>query len=205
MFYLYQGKVCVTPATETLPEYKKMKSYCLDGASNNHFFVDMCKFIFFVYHKVDALGNKNLFNAYPMKERKEIVVEKYDLFIKAISPDNGEPFDYKKDIDRIEPLSKFINFYITHCYSESERTLEIFRQKLDHWRNMYSQLGNTPDEDKEFHTALSLAEKNLREYETKVMLETSNNEEGSDGCALYLFEIPENQKPMHVQLAYGDK
>ena len=51
---------------------------------------------------------------------------------------------------------------------------------------------------------MALAEKHYKEYETKVLLETSTDEEGVEGCPLFLFEIPENQKPMHIQLQYGD-
>jgi hypothetical protein len=209
MFYLHQGKVCVTPVGRTIPEYIKLEDFCTKKYKNNKFFVDICYYIFFVYHKVDALGNKNAFNSYPINDRREIIVDKYGLFegIKLSSKKKSiEISDLytMKDRKGNRVINDFIQLYIEMCYTESERTLETFRAKIGHWREKYSNMKNTADEDKEYEAALTLAQKKYKEYETKVILESSNSEEGGEGFPLYLFEIPESQKPMHHRLQYGD-
>jgi len=51
---------------------------------------------------------------------------------------------------------------------------------------------------------MMLAQKLYKEYESKIVLEETGDEDGIDGAPLYLFEIPESQKPMHIRLQYGD-
>jgi len=199
MFYLYKGDVCVTPVGETVKEYISLRDYCKD----DNLFVDICKYIFFVYHKTDTLGNKNIFNAYPIRERREIVVDKYDLFKNVKKPGKKTKFTVSL-VYTEKACVEFLNFYKKVCYTESERSLDKFREKIDHWREKYSKVSNSAEEDLEYAKALTLAEKHYKEYETKVLLETSTEQEAVEGCPLYLFEIPENQKPMHIQLQYGE-
>lgn len=203
MFYLYKGNVCVTPVGRTIPEYKELKTWCRKSNEGKRLFVDICTYIFFVYHKVDSLGNKNAFNPYPIDERREVVCEKYDLFNKTKKPGTNSRF-YYKNVYTEKACINFLNFYKKACYTEIERTRDAFREKIAYWRDKYAYKENTADEDKEYATALTLAEKHFEEYETKALLETSTDEEGVEGCPLFLFEIPENQKPMHIQLQYGD-
>ena len=194
MFYFYEGELCVTPVGKTVPEYQTMKKRLLKGRKTDKLFVDTCYFLFFVYHKVDALGNKNVYYTYPLHERKAVVIEKYELFKKQ----NVE------EIEDIKEVEAFTKFYIKANYTENERTQETMRAKIDHWRRKYEQIENTPDEDKSFSESMTIAQKLYNEYEKRVLLEEKGEEEGSDGCPLYLFEIPESQKPMHVRLKYGD-
>ena len=203
MFYLYKSKVCVTPVGETIKEYQDLKQYCGNKENGQRLFVDICRYIFFVYHKIDSLGNKNAYNPYPINERREVVVEKYDLFDKLKLPSTNRKFS-KKYIYTEKVIAQFLEFYKKICYTESERTLDAFREKIAYWRDKYAVVTNTADDDKEFAMALALAEKHYKEYETKVLLETSTEQEGIEGCPLYLFEIPENHKPIHIQLQYGE-
>ncbi len=203
MFYLYKGSVCVTPVGRTIPQYKELKLWCRKSDAGKKLFSDICMYIFFVYHKVDSLGNKNAFNPYPINERREVVCEKYELFKKTKKPGTNSRF-YYKNVYTETPCMKFLEFYKSACYTEAERTLDAFREKISYWRDKYAIVSNSADDDKEFAMALALAEKHYKEYETKVLLETSTDEEGVEGCPLFLFEIPENQKPMHIQLQYGD-
>lgn len=210
MFYLYKGKVHVTPVGETVREYKDLHHFCKSRYRNERLFIEICYYVFFVYHKIDSLGNKNAFNAYPINERREVIVDKYELFIDINHPTEKGKKLVCNDLYLITDkkgnfiIKDFIEFYKSICYSESELTLETFREKIQHWREKYKQINNTAEQDKEFAAALALAEKHYKEYEIKVMLEASNEAEGSEGCALYLFEIPESQKPMHHRLTHGD-
>lgn len=200
MFYLYKGEVCITPVGKTVKEYTDLVSYC-DKQEN--LLIDICKYIYFVYHKTDTLGNKNIFNAYPIKERRDIVVGKYDLFKNAKIPGKKSKFTFE-NIYTEKVCIDFLSFYKQVCYTESERSLDTFREKIVHWREQYSKVTNSAEEDLEYAKALTLAEKHYKEYETKVLLESSTEQETVEGCPLYLFEIPENQKPMHIQLQYGE-
>lgn len=192
---MHEGELCVTPVGETVPEYLEMKKRLERGRKTNKIFVDMCYFLFFVYHKEDALGNRNLYYSYPIQERKKVIVEKYNLF----------PGKTKlSDLEQLPEVKAFKEFYIKCNYTEAERTKEAMRAKIDHWRKMYEKMDNSPDEDKEYSDSLQTAQKLFNEYEKKVLLEEKGEKEGMDGCPLYLFEIPESQKPMHIRLKYGD-
>tara|TARA_Y100000592_G_scaffold28829_2_gene45911 strand:+ start:4234 stop:4836 length:603 start_codon:yes stop_codon:yes gene_type:complete len=196
MFYLYKGELCVTPVGETIDEYQNAKK-AVEKYKDKNLFHDLCLYIFFIHHKEDALGNKNVFYTYPISERKKIVKEKYNLFASITDKKLNE-------VENLKEVKKFIEFYIRCNYTENERTKETMRQKIDYWRNKYKVINNTPEDDKEYANAMQLAQKLFNEYETKVLLEEKGEEEGMDGFPLYLFEIPESQKPMHIRLKYGD-
>lgn len=196
MFYLYQGDVCVTPVGETVAEYKALKKRLLSRRNSDKLFVDTCKFLFFVYHKVDSLGNKNVYIEYPLEDRKRTILEKYNLY-------SVEKYGVEK-LESITEYQDFLEFYLGSMYTETERSRDVIRAKIQHWRNEYQKVENSPEEDKAFADSLQLAQKLYQDYDAKVVLEETGEEGVLDGVPLYLFEIPESQKPVHIRLRYGD-
>jgi len=137
MLYLYQGDVCVTPVGKTTKEFQSLEKRLTIRRKSNRLFVDTLKFIFFVYHKVDSLGNKNVYIKYPIKERKELVVEKYALF-------KGR--ESLSEVLEINEVAEFLDFYLSCIYTDNERIRDSVRKKVHYWRKMYNQEGNSPED-----------------------------------------------------------
>lgn len=172
MLYLLRGEIYITPIAQQTKVYKDLKKSLADKAM-----VETIFYIFFMYTRKD----NHYFARYSIDERREIVCSEYGL-------DFGE--DIPEDNKQVKA---FIDYYIDVQLTVSEKTIEVLKQKANHWRTLlYSE--SDPKAFKEIADALDHTNKLITEYELAAQKER-NEDVATPG--LYLFEVPENHKQPH--------
>ena len=176
LMYLNGGEVYLTPAAEmcvVVKEYRKAAVYWKEGLL----------YLFFMYSRHSPMINK------PLEDRVKLVREQlaWDTrWDKSIATD-------KSAVGKA--WNALVSFYIDLHTTEKERTRRRFEQKI---RSMTDSLEreNDPDGIVTLSKAIEAMQKHLQRMEREV---SEEGEETSMGM-LTLFELPEDQKPLHLKL-----
>jgi hypothetical protein len=180
MFYLFSGEVHVTPAGQTVPEFKKLKEEFVKEWKLGQ----VVTFIYFVYTKKD-----NPYWGLPPNERKEQVTANYLLF---------KDWTDWKTIEKNEAVIDMIAFWKKIQLTDNDLNVDMFRAKAEHWRKKMMDMDNSPEIELQYAKALETATKLAEEFKIKAELESGDADQ--EGTYLYLFEIPENKKPFHARM-----
>ena len=177
MMYVYQGDVWLTPAGQTVKEYLKLCEHYDEREVHQRMI-----YIYYLYTKED-----NPYFRIPPHERRNEVCRQYDLF--------GGNWVKVENCPYFKNVAKF---YEGCIWSDNDRNREAARAKAEHWRGQLMNIENTPEEDEKIAKALQIATKLADDYAAKALME--GDDMNDTIIPLYLFEVPEDQKPHHLKL-----
>lgn len=184
MLYLYQGDIYIHPNAMNTKEYKALVS----ELHKEWKYGQVLTFVFYVYTKKD-----NQYWMLPPRQRREMVISQYDLFNNFNS---GKPAKWQ-DIEEIESVKNFIDLYKLTVLTDNDLNEMAFREKAEYWRAELLK-NNDPELEDKIMKALANSTRLAEEYNVKSMIESGKEE--SEGCAHFLFEIPEDKKEPHQKL-----
>lgn len=182
MLYNYKNEIHFMLGAEKLPEVKDFNK--LYSGKNKQ---EILKYIFFAYKK------QGTFALLPPAERKELVIEKFELFKDF---DNWDKPDFWAEIENMQGVIPLIRCYQYHTYSYHERNLLIYLMKAEKYQGQLTTPGSTLDDEIEANKGLEMWTRKIKETEDLILSEIEQEEDSV--TVMHLFEVPDKHKSDHA-------